>query len=89
VQLYESMACLLLFVLLVRLARRKRFEGEVILAYTLAYAIARFLLEFLRGDADRGFVFGGLLSTSQFIATILGPVAMVLWLVRRRHALVS
>jgi phosphatidylglycerol:prolipoprotein diacylglycerol transferase len=85
VQLYEAIACLVLFLVLVRLARRKRFDGEVILAYTLAYAIVRFLLEFFRGDADRGFVFGGLLSTSQFIAVILGAVAMALWPVRRRH----
>jgi phosphatidylglycerol:prolipoprotein diacylglycerol transferase len=84
VQLYESLVCLLLFVLLVRLSRRKRFDGEVILAYTTLYAIARFVLEFFRGDADRGFVFGGMLSTSQFIAAILGPVAILLWLVRRR-----
>lgn len=86
VQLYESIICLVLFVVLVQLSRRKRFDGEVILAYTLVYAIARFVLEFFRGDADRGFVFGGLLSTSQFIAVILGPAAFVLWLVRRRRA---
>src|SRR5712691_11127619 len=86
VQLYESMICLALFAVLVRLSRRKRFEGEMILAYTLLYAIARFVLEFFRGDADRGFVFGGLLSTSQFIAAILGPPAVVLWLVRRQSA---
>jgi phosphatidylglycerol:prolipoprotein diacylglycerol transferase len=86
VQLYESLVCLVLFVVLVRLARRKRFDGEVILAYTLLYAVARFILEFFRGDADRGFVFGGLLSTSQFIAAILAPAAIVLWLVRRRTA---
>ena len=83
VQLYESMVCIGLFYALVRLNRRKRFDGEVILAYTVLYAIARFLLEFLRGDADRGFVFGGPLSTSQFIAMILGPAAIVLWFVRR------
>src|SRR6266851_726473 len=32
VQLYESLVCLVLFVLLMRLSRRKRFDGEVILA---------------------------------------------------------
>jgi phosphatidylglycerol---prolipoprotein diacylglyceryl transferase len=84
VQLYESIVCLVLFAVLVRLSRRKRFDGEVILAYTFWYAIARFVLEFFRGDADRGFVFGGLLSTSQFIAAILGPAAAVLWVLRRR-----
>jgi phosphatidylglycerol:prolipoprotein diacylglycerol transferase len=86
VQLYESIVCFVLFAVLVRLSRHKRFEGEVILAYTLLYAMARFVLEFFRGDADRGFVFGGLLSTSQFIAMILGPAAIALWLVRRRIA---
>jgi phosphatidylglycerol---prolipoprotein diacylglyceryl transferase len=86
VQLYESIVCLVLFVVLVRLRRRKRFDGEIILAYTLLYAVARFVLEYFRGDADRGFLFGGLLSTSQFIAAILGPAAVVLWFNRKRSA---
>ena len=87
VQLYESIVCLVLFAVLARLSRHKRFDGEVILDYTLLYAMARFVLEFFRGDADRGFVFGGLLSTSQFIALILGPAAIALWLVRRPNTL--
>jgi len=86
VQLYESVVCLVLFAVLVRLRRRKRFDGEIILAYTLLYAIARFVLEFFRGDADRGFIFGGMLSTSQLIAAILGPAAVTLWLMRKRSA---
>lgn len=86
VQVYESIVCLALFALLVRLTRRKRFDGEVILAYTALYAVARFVLEFFRGDTDRGFVFGGLLSTSQFIALMLGPAAVALWFVKRRSA---
>jgi hypothetical protein len=40
--------------------------------------VARFFLEFLRGDEDRGFVFNHLLSTSQFIALIGLAVAFVL-----------
>ena len=69
---------------LLQLKRRKHFDGELILAYTLLYAIARVILEFFRGDADRGFVFGGLFSTSQFIAILLGPLAIALWVLRRR-----
>lgn len=84
VQLYEAAVCAALFVVLVQLTRRKQFDGEVILSYTLLYAVARFILEFFRGDADRGFVFGGLLSTSQFIAVLLAPVAVALWVARRR-----
>jgi phosphatidylglycerol:prolipoprotein diacylglycerol transferase len=86
VQLYESIVCAVLFAVLLRLTRRKRFDGEVILSYSLLYAIARFMLEFFRGDADRGFVFGGMLSTSQSIALVLGPLAFALWLVRRQSA---
>jgi len=84
VQLYESIVCLILFFVLVRIGRHKRFDGQVILAYTFLYAVARFILEFFRGDADRGFIFGGALSTSQFIAVILAPLAIVLWLRRRK-----
>ncbi len=86
VQLYESLVCLALFAVLVRLGRRKRYDGQLILTYTLLYAAARYGLEYLRGDVDRGFVFGGLWSTSQFIGLVLFAAASGLILVRRRHA---
>jgi phosphatidylglycerol:prolipoprotein diacylglycerol transferase len=82
VQLYESAICLSIFFFLVWLARRKRFDGEVILAYSLTYAVARFILEYFRGDEDRGFVLGGMFSTSQFIAILLGVTSVILLLSR-------
>jgi phosphatidylglycerol---prolipoprotein diacylglyceryl transferase len=84
VQLYESIVCLALFALLLWLGRRRRRDGDIITAYTVLYAVARFVLEFFRGDADRGFVFGGLLSTSQFIAIAMVVLAAVTLLVRFR-----
>ncbi len=88
VQLYESAACLVLFAILVTLGRQTHRDGEIIVTYTLLYAVARFGLEFFRGDADRGFVFGGLLSTSQFIAIVMAAAAIgaVSYLKRRRPA---
>jgi phosphatidylglycerol:prolipoprotein diacylglycerol transferase len=86
VQLYESLFCLALFVFLVRLARRRHRDGDVILAYTVIYAIGRFVLEFFRGDADRGFVFGGPLSTSQFIAVLMLLLAGAAYVWRRPRA---
>jgi phosphatidylglycerol:prolipoprotein diacylglycerol transferase len=83
VQLYESAMCLALFVFLVWLTRRRHRDGDIIVAYTLLYAIARFGLEFFRGDADRGFVFGGLLSTSQFIGVVMAALAIGVWMRRR------
>jgi len=83
VQLYESVVCLALFGLLVWLERRRHRDGDVIVAYTVLYAITRFILEFFRGDADRGFLFGGLLSTSQFIGILMCIVAAAVLLVRK------
>lgn len=85
VQLYESVICFALFLLLVRLAQRKHRDGDIIVAYTALYAVARFVLEFFRGDADRGFVFGEWLSTSQFIGIVMFAVAAVLFFTRRRR----
>ena len=84
VQLYESLACFVLFLFLARLSRRKQFEGEIILTYTLLYAIARFFLEYFRGDADRGFAFGGALSTSQLIAIPLFIISTLIIIGRSR-----
>lgn len=70
-QLYESAAAFLLFLFLVWLAGRKRFQGQVVFAYAIGYSVIRFALEFWRGDGDRGTVFGGALSTSQLIAIVL------------------
>ena len=66
VQLYEAAGCFLLFLLLDHLTKRG-WPGDCLLALYLAlYAPFRFLLEFLRGDAVRGFL--GPLSTSQVIS---------------------
>ncbi len=83
-QAYESLSCFCLFFFLVWLSGRRRFEGQIILAYAILYAVIRFIIEFFRGDADRGFVFGGLLSTSQFVAIIVIVVGLPIYLYRRR-----
>src|SRR5258707_23984 len=87
-EIYEAIACLAIFFLLARIARRKRFDGQVTLAYVLLYAIARFVIEIYRGDAVRGSVLGGWLSTSQFIAILMViAVAVGLPFLARRNRL--
>jgi phosphatidylglycerol:prolipoprotein diacylglycerol transferase len=76
-QLYESLACLAIFFILIRMARGKRFDGQVTLAYVLLYAVVRFVIEFYRGDAVRGTVFG-IFSTSQFIALVMALTAALI-----------
>jgi phosphatidylglycerol:prolipoprotein diacylglycerol transferase len=78
-QLYESAATLAIFIFLRWLSGRKRFDGQVTLAYILLYAVARFVIEFYRGDAARGMVLGGWLSTSQFIAILMVLAVLFLY----------
>ena len=68
VQLYEAAGCLLLFLLLHRLARRGWRGEALLLVYLAIYALFRFALEFLRGDAARGM--WGVFSTSQLLALV-------------------
>jgi len=84
VQIYESLMCFTLFLFLVWLARRRHFDGEIILFYSILYAIGRFFLEYLRGDADRGFLMGGLLSVSQFIAIVVLLICLPLFLTKMK-----
>lgn len=77
-QIYESLATLAIFFVLLRVARRKKFDGQVLIVYLLLYAVARFVIEFYRGDAARGTVLGGALSTSQLIAILVFLAAAAL-----------
>ena len=84
-QLYEAVLVLLSIPLLLWLRKRKAFAGEVILVYALYYAVARFFLEFFRGD-PRGYYFNRLLSTSQLISLVIIPAAVFLLVRLRKQA---
>jgi len=86
-QIYESVGTFLLFLLLMWRLKREHFLGQIILEYLMLYAALRFVIEFYRGDDDRGFVLHGLLSTSQFIGiiTILVSAVAYAYLRRRRR----
>jgi len=82
-QLISSLTLFIIFVILVLVSRRKKFDGQVFWTYILIYALARFGIEFLRGD-PRGFTIPGLISTSQGISLVLIPVS-IYFLVRLRR----
>jgi phosphatidylglycerol---prolipoprotein diacylglyceryl transferase len=84
-QLYESAATLVIGAFLLWRYGRKKRDGEIFLLYLVLYAVARFFLEFLRGDEDRGFVFHHFFSTSQFIAILALLFSIGLWIYLRRQ----
>lgn len=82
-QLYSALGNLLIFAGLLWFYPRKRFDGQVFWVYMLSYGVFRFVVEFWRGD-PRGSLFGGMLSTSQFVALIM--VTAALGMLARLHA---
>ncbi|MEI6805946.1 MAG: prolipoprotein diacylglyceryl transferase [Myxococcaceae bacterium] len=76
-QLVESFGALIIFMILVFFASRKRFHGQLLLMYAVLYSVMRSCLELLRGDTERGYVIDGILSTSQFISLCVVLVALV------------
>jgi len=82
-QLYEAGAELIILGVLLWLERRGRpFPGRTFWSYVLLYAVARFVIEFYRGD-PRGTV--GIFSTSQFLSLLLAPLAIVMLVLLSRR----
>lgn len=82
VQLYETGATFVIFLVLLAVTGRRRFHGQVMLVYALLYASARFTIEFWRDD-PRGEIFN--LSTSQFIAVLLFIASLIAYIWRTRN----
>jgi len=87
-QLYESIAMLIVFAVLVYIHKKKRFDGQVLIAYGIIYGIVRFTIEFFRDD-PRGNLFGltSLLgiSTSQIISLLVATFAVIFMIWRLRQ----
>ena len=61
-QLYESVGQLVLFTLLIIARRYRRFHGEILALWLMAYAVLRTTVEVFRGDLERGTLHGFLTS---------------------------
>jgi len=81
---YSSLAAFAVFVALMLIKGRKKFDGQLFLVMVALYSAARFVLEFFRGD-PRGEVPLIGLSTSQTVsvAAFLVSVAVMAWLYPR------
>ena len=80
-QLYESAAEFMNFMILVFLAKRQRFAGELLATYMLLYGIERGLIEFVRGDPDRTLFLRGRFSLMQVVSLAL--ILLGVWMWRR------
>ncbi len=75
VQLLECIVNLCIVLIMVILIKRGLGRKKPVFVYGVMYSVARFLLEFLRGDKIRGIYFG--LSTSQWISIVFFTVSVI------------
>ena len=78
--LYESLWCLVGFLLLAAYEKHRRFHGEVMLMYVMWYGLGRFFIEGLRTDS----LMVGPFRISQVVAAASTLAALALWLVLRK-----
>ncbi|HUT53958.1 MAG TPA: prolipoprotein diacylglyceryl transferase [bacterium] len=85
--IYESIASLIICAVIYLAIRKQAKTGIATAIWFTLYPLARFLLEFIRGDEVRGFVYQGAsfsISTSQFIGLIViaGAIGLTVWIHR-------
>jgi phosphatidylglycerol:prolipoprotein diacylglycerol transferase len=87
-QLYEALGELLLCALLVFVVRpRKRFHGQALATWLMAYAALRTAVELFRGDVERGVVAG--LGVGAWTSLVIFAAGAAVWAVGRRRAPVA
>jgi len=72
------------FFALLLIARKAKAQGQVAGFYLVFYSAGRFILEFFRGDLERGAI--GVLSTSQFIAIFLFIIGLAIVILCGKYA---
>lgn len=88
-QLFESGYIFGVMLFLLYLRDKKTFQGQLFLLYLLLYGAGRFVLEYFRGDAARGFIIENYLSHSQFIALVIVGCVIVVYRRLYRRALTA
>lgn len=76
---YESVWCLLGFFMLFRLMKRRRFDGQMTLAYAAWYGLGRFFIEGLRTDS----LTLGTIRVSQVVALVCVIASAIIYLTIR------
>ena len=78
-QLFDITVNVIILITVLSIQKKKQFEGKLFLIYLMMYGIGRSIVELFRGDESRGFLFGGLLSHSQFIAICIIAISLWVW----------
>lgn len=85
-QLYMALGAFTLFVILWFTLKHKRFHGQVTFLAFMLYPISRSIVEYFRGDFQRGYVIKDVLSTSQAVSIPTFLAGLILFIVFWKRA---
>ncbi|MFH1491540.1 MAG: prolipoprotein diacylglyceryl transferase [Pseudomonadota bacterium] len=84
-QVYAALSGLVIFLVLMFLRKRKKFEGQIFVWFLILHSTGRLLIERFRGD-DRGLIPGAGMTTTQLIALlVLMSAVAALMMLKSRH----
>ncbi|MBQ2295949.1 MAG: prolipoprotein diacylglyceryl transferase, partial [Clostridia bacterium] len=87
IQLIEALLLMILFSVLMFFYFKMRKSGLITATYLYAYSVIRFVLEFFRGDKERGLIFG--FSTSQIVSIVIVVFVTILLIVKIKKKAVN
>ncbi|MFH1540968.1 MAG: prolipoprotein diacylglyceryl transferase [Elusimicrobiota bacterium] len=77
VQLIGSVSLFLLFLFLLIFWKRKRFDGQIFLIYTISFSCGRFFIEFLRDDFRGNTILG--VTPTQIVSVVIFIISITIW----------
>jgi len=75
---YHGISAVIIFLILLRLNKKKNFNGFMILSYLVLYSIFRFVVEFFR-HIDPKYVFFSLTGSQWISIIIIIPAGFIIW----------
>ncbi|MFV0516504.1 MAG: prolipoprotein diacylglyceryl transferase [Aminipila sp.] len=81
--LYESIWCLIMFVILSYIDNNRKFNGQVFLLYGILYSLERFFVEYLRTDSLMLF---GTIKQAMLFSAVVFVVFIIIYIILCRRA---
>ncbi len=87
-QLYSSLNAFFIFFVLILMRRFQKFEGQIMTVYLILYSVARFIVEYFRGDPRKMF-FGEFFSIAQVVSAGMAVLSIILFFYLGKKSSVS
>ena len=78
--LYESIATFIIFIILTKISKKRKFKGQITYLYLIMYSLARTIIEGLRTDS----LMLGAIKISQALSVIIFIIALILY-IKKEH----